>query len=137
MRAFRPLILAILLVSLLVVPSGAQRLTPVALRASDGAPVGSSLTPQIAARATVRDTAPESPHGPSAARAVIGGVLGCAMGTFLGGMAGSNASHGCQGDMCEPEGVLLPATIVSRASAGTCSTTPGESIGMRKKNRYA
>jgi hypothetical protein len=110
MPASRPLLLSILLVPLLTLPSGAQRLAPVALRVSDGAPLASSPTTS-APRLVARDTEPEPAREPSVVGTLIGGVLGGTLGTFVGAMVGANANSGCQGDLCEVGGALLGVLI--------------------------
>jgi hypothetical protein len=120
------LLLSALLVPVLAVPSGAQRVTAVALRASDAGSMpfeARSAAPYAAAPDTVLEPAREI----SPVRTILGGVVGGVAGTFLGMVVGVAASQGCQGDLCgltgalagmligEPLGLAIGAHVGSRS----------------------
>jgi hypothetical protein len=104
------LLLSTLLVPLLAMPSGAQRIAPVALRVFNGAPMPVDASAGTLSTASLGAN-PEPVRERSVMRTVIGGVMGGALGTLVGGMIGSNARSGCQGDLCGIEGALLGVLI--------------------------
>jgi hypothetical protein len=105
------LLLSTLLVPMLVMPCGAQRLGPVALRASDAAAPVIVEARAGASFASASGTVPDPVRETSVVGTVIGGVVGGAVGTFLGAMVGTSASNGCQGDLCGLEGAMLGVLI--------------------------
>jgi hypothetical protein len=123
------LLLSTLLVPLLAMPSGAQRIAPAGLRLSDGAPAAVTAPP-AAVFAAPRDTEPAPVRGASVTRTVIGGVVGGVIGTFVGALAGSGANSGCQGDLCGLEGALIgvligePLGLAIGANAGSGTMRP-------------
>lgn len=124
------LLLSTLLIPLFVLPSGAQRVAPVALRAADAsppviaAPVGAPFLGGPVAIA--RDSVPEPIRETSTVGTVVGGVVGGVAGTFLGAVIGAGANNGCQGDLCGLEGALLGVLIGEPLGLGI-----GSHIGSR------
>jgi hypothetical protein len=110
------LILSMLFLPLAALPSEAQRLAPVALRASDS-PMTSVLPESSSPLAARRDTQPVARRTINPVGGVIGGVLGGVVGTFAGAFIGSATAEGCQGEDCGLLNVILGAGI-------------GESIGV-------
>lgn len=110
------LILSMILLPLAAIPSGAQRLAPVALRGADS-PMTSVLPESTSPLAARRDTQPVARRTINPVGGVIGGVLGGVVGTFAGAFVGAATAEGCQGEDCGLLNVILGAGI-------------GESIGV-------
>jgi hypothetical protein len=126
------LLLSALLVPLFVLPSGAQRVAPVALRASDAPPLtitDPASAPFLGAPVVIaRDTVPEAVPETSTVGTVVGGVIGGVAGTFLGALIGAGANSGCQGDLCGLEGALLGVLVGEPLGLGI-----GSHIGSRSR----
>jgi hypothetical protein len=130
------LLLSALLIPLFVPPSEAQRVAPVALRASDAPPLvvaapaaAPTSAPFLGAPVAIaRDTVPEPVPEISTVGTVVGGVIGGVAGTFLGAVIGAGATSGCQGDLCGLEGALLGVLVGEPLGLGI-----GSHIGSRSR----
>ena len=112
------LLLSVALVPLLATPSQAQRIEQLAPHASDALPPHHEsaaseallhVSPPIARPAP--DTVPARARTGSAARAIIGGIIGGTLGTVGGAWLGGMTSSGCQGEDCGLVGVLVGGMI--------------------------
>jgi hypothetical protein len=126
------LLCSALLIPLLALPSGAQRVAPVALRLSDAGPLvveGGAGAPLVGpSLRAVADTVPEPIRETSTMGTIVGGVIGGAAGTVLGAMIGASANNGCQGDLCGLEGALLGVLIGEPLGLGI-----GAHLGSRSR----
>jgi hypothetical protein len=117
------LLLSALLVPLLAMPSGAQLIAPVALRALDGAtPTGDWRAGRLSTGAPLTaasgDIAATTVQPISPGRTIAGGLVGGALGTVGGFALGVIASDDCNGgEDCGQVGGVVGAVI-------------GESVGL-------
>jgi uncharacterized membrane protein YoaK (UPF0700 family) len=103
-------LLFVLLVPLLVMPSGAQHVAPMALRASDAEPM--PFAPRTATPfAAAADTLSELIREPSRMGTIVGGVVGGALGTFAGLALAERSTRGCHGELCGLEEALVGILI--------------------------
>lgn len=116
MTATRTMLSTSFALLLTALSSEAQRLAPLAMRASEAAPIDRGAT-SAAVEATVRDTLPTPRREISPVGTILGGVAGGVVGTFAGILTGGAIARGCQGEMCGLGPVLLGSVI-------------GESVGL-------
>jgi hypothetical protein len=126
--AARTLLSSSLVFLLAALPSEAQQLAPLAVRAWGAAPMDGSTT-SVVAFATVRDALPTAGRRISPVGTIVGGVAGGVVGTLAGILAGSSMSEGCRGETCQLVPVVLGAVIGESVGLAT-----GAHIGSRSSS---